>query len=439
MYSNLGYPYGNNGGQSKEKINKKSNFQSNKLLIKYKEESIMIDNTQNNKLNNTLESIIQLGIDQTSIVLKPSDLIEKEDIIFEWVDVAEEMKAKFETNSDFISIFGECNQVKKGFNGYDTVFEYGNHSFLLKVAYHSSRPDMGLFIYFSSQALSYYCNKTNMQVHTFLQMIQDELYTMHLTRIDLTSDYINMGLNVTTIYNDYINNETRVYITSYNEDNSPYYKKCTYGATNYTKEADVQTMYLGTRKSDSFLRVYDKKIEQLNTYGTQYDKAQNYDTWIRFECELKGKYAHQLSEELLKVQTDEELANLIANTILQKYSFFYIVDGERDTPTEYTQALIDYVTTNSCVLKSSKPMNYELAKSLEYLFNNSGLPTTLYKIKNIYGENELDIFFDFTKEYLRLFRPNRACDSWLKANKDIILENEPNFKEFLNKAIDLDK
>ena len=395
----------------------------------------MIDNTQNNNSNNTLE----LGIDQITIVLQPSDIIEKEDIIFEWEEIAETIKAIFETKSDFINIFGECNQVKKGFNGYDTVFEYGNHSFLLKVAYHSSRTDMGLFIYLSSQALSYYCNKTNMQVHTFLQMIQDELYTLHLTRIDLTADYINMGLNVTTIYNDYINNETRVYITSYNEDNSQYYKKCTYGATNYTKDADVQTMYLGTRKSDSFLRVYDKKIEQLNTYGTQYDKAQNCDTWIRFECELKGKYARQLSEELLKVQTDEELDNLIANTILQKYSFFYMVDDKRDKTTEYTQALIDYVTTNSCVLKSSKPMNYELAKSLEYLFNKSGLLTTLYKIKNIYGENALDIFFDFTKEYLKLFRPNRACDSWVKANKDIILENEPNFKEFLNKAIDLYK
>lgn len=46
-----------------------------------------------------------------------------------------------------------------------------------------------------------------------------------------------------------------------------------------------------------------------------------------------------------------------------------MVDNKRDTPTEYTQALIDYVTTNSCVLKSSKPMNFPM----------------LYKINKIYA------------------------------------------------------
>jgi len=398
----------------------------------------MIDNTQNNNSNNS-NNTLELGIDQITIVLKPSNLIEKEDIIFEWEEIAETIKAIFETKSDFINIFGECNQVKKGFNGYDTVFEYGNHSFLLKVAYHSSRPDMGLFIYFSSQALAYYLDKTNMQVHTFLQMIQDDMYEINLSRIDAFVDYINFDFNVTNIYNDYINKDTCVYLTAYNKDNTPYYKKCSYIARNYSEEADIQTMYLGTRKSECYLRVYNKRAEQLNNYSSQYSKAQDCSTWIRFECEFKGMYAHQLTEELLNIQSDEELANLIANTILQKYSFFYIVDGERDTPTEYTQAIIDCVTNNRCILSSSRPMNYELAKSLEYLFNNSGLPTTLYKIKNIYGENALDVFFDFTKQYLKLFRPNKTCDSWLKANKDLLLENEPNFEEFLNKSIDLDK
>lgn len=428
-----------------------NNLETNNENLIMKENLIMNENQQthilethkkvtalNESLKNFLsEARLELGIDQLTMVAFPNtSLFNKEDIIFEWDEIAEKIISTIEEKTNLVNTFGERIKLKKAINGYNTAYQYGTAPNCVTIYYNDSRPDMAVMLYYSGQGLKTYLNKNNIQVYNLIQNIQDELYTIRLSRIDLVADFINYGLDITKIYNDYVNNETNVFLTVYREDNSQFYKKGIYEATNYTKESNVRTMYLGTRKSEIFLRVYNKKLEQMDK-GVNSDKVLNCADWVRFECETKGKSAHQMSQELLNIKSDEELAHLIANTFLQKYSFFYMEDNRRVKPTEYTQAIIDCVTENKCILSSAKPMNYDLVRTFQYLFSTSGMIPAFYKVLRIYGEQGLKDLSDYIREYVHTYEPTKKCFNWIEANKDILLENEPDFRAFLEKTVDM--
>lgn len=72
----------------------------------------------------------------------------------------------------------------------------------------------------------------------------------------------------------------------------------------------------------SFLRIYDKRKEQLTNNGFRIEEANKCRSWIRFEAVYKGSYAHSISETILSECMDAVSFNkFIAHTILQKYRF----------------------------------------------------------------------------------------------------------------------
>ena len=63
------------------------------------------------------------------------------------------------------------------------------------------------------------------------------------------------------------------------------------------------TFYIGSRDSESFMRIYDKAAEQRKKRGgragTPAAPAGTPAVWVRCELECKGKFAHALAEEVL--------------------------------------------------------------------------------------------------------------------------------------------
>lgn len=380
--------------------------------------------------------MLELGIDEITIVLQLSPEIRKEMKFIEWEDYASQMIGVFVEKSGFNTVFGDVIPEMRAPAGYTIAYKFGEHNFYLAVAYHEMQVRMGVVIKFSARSLDYYCELSGLSVYELLQMIQDELYTVRLSRIDLTADYINENIRVTEIYNNFIKNKVGIFREHEDKETGKIsYRKCKMLYQGYLKKAEVPTLYIGSTQSNSRLRIYDKKREQIETNGTKLIKAKNCKDWVRFEGVFKHEYAHQLSKQLLEIKNDNELANLIACTLIQKYRFMHIDNGVADCETEYSQLLINSISNQNFSLKSPTSRNYELNRNIAYLFNGSGVISTLYKIKMVWNDEAVSIFLKYIEDYLKMYIPNDDCRNWLRCNQSDYRRNYPEFNKFLETAI----
>ena len=121
--------------------------------------------------------------------------------------------------------------------------------------------------------------------------------------------------------------------------------------------------------------------------------------------------------------------------MIQKFRIMYIDNGVVDCDTEYSQMLLDSITNQNFALKSPSSRNYELAKSLVYLFHGSGVIPTLYKIKVVWGEDAISSLLTFIEEYLNECEVNDDCRYWLRKNVADYQKNYPEFDMFLKESI----
>lgn len=145
---------------------------------------------------------------------------------------------------------------------------------------------------------------------------------------------------------------------------------------------------------------------------------------------LNKPVKYQLGKELAKIHNNDDFANLIAHTIIQKFCFKEIDDGVVDCETIYSQLLLDCITNRSFNLKAPSSRNYDLSKSCRYIFFGSGAVSTLYKIKEIFGTDGLSRFISILIEYVLEWKPNDDCRIWLSRNKEDYKSNYPDFDDF---------
>lgn len=386
--------------------------------------------------------MLQLGVDEITVVLQLDRLVKQSyadnSEEFVWPEVAEAMIAKFVQMADFIHVFGAQDMENRPPQGYTVAYRYGEHSFYLAIAYHGLMPNMGVAVKFSAQALDYYCKKTDMQVYQFLKKVQCPIYTARLSRIDLTADYINEGIDVTTIYNDLMHNRIGLFRQFVSEKTGEIiYRRKPMKYEGYIKATEIPTIYVGAVQSKSRLRIYDKKREQIERKGTKYDIAIRCNDWVRFEGVFREEYAHQLTEALMDVDNDAEFVNLIACTLVQKYAFQTVNNGVVDCETEYTRLVMDCITNDTAELRTLSSRNNDLYRSIKYMLDGSGVVTTLYKIKKIWDADKgaVDAFLELLKKCVDEYRPNDDCKNWLKKNLLDMTSEYPHYDDYLNEYV----
>jgi len=142
---------------------------------------------------------------------------------------------------------------------------------------------------------------------------------------------------------------------------------------------------------------------------------------VRFEAVFKGKYAHDITTQLLRdVHSDMELQRLIAKHITDKYRFY---DSHTEDVTSFTNALLG-IAVKSTVDALTRPSSRDnsLKQSIDYLKKNSGLFSVLYKVFNIWGNSaEEDLLEYLYKAYKADYKPeahiSRDIRIWLKNHK----------------------
>ena len=202
--------------------------------------------------------------------------------------------------------------------------------------------------------------------------------------------------------------------------------RCRIRKTSFVGEdGAIQTIYLGSRSKGSkgFLRIYDKKMEQIKNNGFRLEDAIKNNSWIRFEVVYKGMYAHSITEELLKENlTDQEFASFIAKAVTQKYRLYDIEEGEYRIE---TKKLIEIAEkSNAARLRCDSPRDNSLRQSIQYIIFSSGLFSLIYKIEQLFGIDGVDEFIDYLKScYVSNIwkgaTMTRELNLWVKKHEDL--------------------
>lgn len=327
----------------------------------------------------------------------------------EWEQKAEKMITEFSQLAKLENIFGEKMSLEdKCPQGYSIGYQFGYNPFYFAVAYHSLHPQMGVIVKFSAYSWHVYCSQGKMDIKSFLHTVRSDTYICRLSRIDFAIDYQNWDITVNDIYQNLINEHLEIHNFEGKKNHSV--------ISGYEVDGIVDTFYVGSKKTGSrlFLRVYDKRKEQIEKIGYRCKEAAETETWVRFEAVFKSDYAHQLTKIIMDTE-DKNIPDLIVNKIAEKYRFY---DLKSEKYTDYTMALIrkSEIEFPNLILKS--PRDNNLISSLLHLITGSGLFSTLYKCDEIWGNKTSMILLQCLHDiYSKKYTPNSDVLVWLEENK----------------------
>lgn len=351
---------------------------------------------------------LAVGVDEFTLVLRSSGRLD----VMDWLEELDKIIEEFIKLSHIEELYGELDVATKKIQaGYTNGLTILDRPWHFMVCWHEDIPKMGVCIKFSAHAWVVYRQdyetkyNTKMNVAVFLQMVKSDIYTMRLSRIDLTADYKNYPnplapnthLNPNTLYGQLIKGR---YVIKNSKN-----KQVIRTLSALDKDGTYETFYAGSRKgkTDGFLRCYDKRQEQIDTTGYRYDEAIQCESWVRFEAVYKGIYAHQITEGLQQVSTEDELKQLIAKYISDKYQFYDTATGDALQITEDLagMALGSKVGELSC--PSSR--DNTIRQSVRYLKENSGLFAIFYKVYDVWGfDGEWELYLHLREEYRTKYR-----------------------------------
>lgn len=377
--------------------------------------------------------MIELGIDEMTIIVFPdSSLVE--DTNRRWDDIATQCIFEAENRLNLIELFGERKMLNTAISGYSVAFMYGNHDWFFSVCYHNLYRGMGILIRFSAQALAVYQQLTDLAPYQILQKLQSPFYRTRCSRIDLAVDYVNEGIDINDIYDSY---STKVMQTYVIRERGFIVEKAikNYEYRGIFHNADCETMYFGDRKSAVMLRIYDKKKEQISKKGNRYLAALSCEDWIRFEVECKSDYAHDLTDELLRIENENEYKDLLIDFIIQKY-YFTITYKDTIYIAPFTQKLIEIKNDDSILLfKRLSINNTDLSRSIIHLLRTSGTISTLFKVGAIWKTQGFEDFIKRIKDYTINTEPNNLCKRFLRNNLEDYRRLYPDFNTFYDSEV----
>ena len=365
-----------------------------------------------------MQKSLLVGIDEFSLVLHVQSPVDSRD----WLAAADDFIKEFLAKSKIEVLFDKLvPMTSKLPSGYTEGLTVENVTWYFAIAVHEHYQEMGVLIRFSAEAWARYQKEyrrkfgTGINIATFYQHIQSNVYKTRMSRIDVTADYFNYGkaMKPDTIYESLIGR--KVIVVDCNERAAN--RKLTHHGTG----GYIETIYLGSKKENTkaLCRIYDKRLEQVVHNGFRLAEALGCESWTRFEVSYRGNYAWQVADGLINIHREVELSQYIASKITDKYRFYIVSDEDY---TGYTNDLLTIAGNSSfSALRSENPKNNSLRESVSYLIKGSGLFPTLYKVGSIWGEDtEKELMKYLYDMYIDVYRPeaykDRKLAAWIKKN-----------------------
>lgn len=257
-----------------------------------------------------MKKLINIKIDQIRFMIPiKKQKLKKDEFPIELIKIDSLLK--------FEKVFSQKSNVNFGRLGYTNSINYGTseQGGLVTIMFNPNRLDMGLLIDLTASGKALYESLCRLQdIKVDWKRIIEVVYQKfqgHVSRIDVAVDLIDYEYSIDEIYNK-LKREKYTFLNARNQI-IPAERIKYIGANN-----KVLTIYVGSRNSDAFLRLYDKKQEQLDNKGIYRKTAQRHHDWIRVEGEFKHREAHAIGAMVSTLTTDN-IYPYLADCILKHW------------------------------------------------------------------------------------------------------------------------
>ena len=171
-----------------------------------------------------------------------------------------------------------------------------------RIMSNDNRQDMGVFVGYSSSTIRTYAEKINV---LGIDILRWHIHQHHsVSRIDLALDLYNTGAKLTELYELLDTGK---------------YSGTAKTFTHITSANGGETVYIGSRSSDVFIRVYNKAAEQRVS-----------EDWLRIELEIKGKVATPIARQLCNSAADNQLYTVAKSLLFRsaqcEHKLWHILD-----------------------------------------------------------------------------------------------------------------
>lgn len=125
------------------------------------------------------------------------------------------------------------------------------------------------------------------------EQFRDQSYLLerqHVTRVDFAFDFVNYKQDILDQLIEYVE-------TNQTDSGRIVLMGLTAGLRGSVRKIDQKTVYIGATASDQLLRVYDKRMQNIDRQTGLYtgdDPYRSPGSWIRFELQLRNKRAHNM-------------------------------------------------------------------------------------------------------------------------------------------------
>lgn len=197
-----------------------------------------------------MKKINTVSIDQISLMVPIKvDTLGSDEV----PDEVQALKHMFHFNQ----VLGKAEEQKHGLNGYTNSLKYGNDSAKILVMWSWKQPWMGVTVMFFGQGKKLYealAKMSDVKVDWFDLIGKICLkFNGHISRIDVAVDLINYGFSVNNIA-EKLKVDTYEFLNGKTKRKIGIEKIKTIG-----NSGEVDTLYVNSRKSDAFLRIYNKR------------------------------------------------------------------------------------------------------------------------------------------------------------------------------------
>lgn len=317
---------------------------------------------------------------------------------------------------ELTKMLGNKEVKASGMNGYTHCFSFGFDKNQIKILYNPDYIKMKIMIRFTASALNNYILQRKIQFNEDISALNiikklSELDTIRLSRLDIAVDFVDENIEVNNLFNQY-NDEKLVF---FNKRNGRIKLESFIGGK------EVETLYFNKRTNRSFLRVYNKKVEQEKNNGNMLKTALNCENWTRFELELKQEYAHEMTKIILSCNNQDEFIQALAHAFIDciKIRKLKGIDGAKEIfeNTTYYSKIIKVANGDEKLITTAardRLSSFEL--KYKNLSNNGTL--ALFKmIKESYSEDDFERFIEMLKEDIDEFELS-------KEHKKLVQEEE---------------
>ncbi len=171
-------------------------------------------------------------------------------------------------------------------NGYDTSIRTSGG---VVGMWNSTRSEMGFHLVISGSALRDLLTRSGLSQRQILRQLSD--LDGRFTRIDLAKDVRGIPIDLDGVYQAISTGKTKGTARSFSQMHSP---------------NGGNTVYVGSRESERFVRIYDKAA-QMGIVG---------EHWKRFEIECKGMVARAMASVLMETDNWQGVFDDFAKTML---------------------------------------------------------------------------------------------------------------------------